>query len=418
MTNLKLVLLFLTASLLWIGFVIFTGFRGWWMSPIAREGDVEGFLAQALAIVEADIRGNFALVLIEEGRVVAEHYSSLQAEVNADTVFSTASMSKWLTAHAVMKLVQDGEIELDKPVASYLTRWKLPENGFDNNEVTVRRLLSHTAGLADGLGFGDYLPEEELPSLVSSLQNPRASSGRAVEIGVSSTPGEDFNYSGGGYLILELLVEEVSGLPFEAAMQEAIFTPLGMERSGYQYIGDVDNNAGSYNRDGTPAPLYKYASNAATAFNSSPNDLIKFVRAQLPATSEPRILERDFSKMMRQSHGKTLGIDIWGLGTILYAPSGAGDFVFGHDGGNDPAINTIVRINPANSDALIVLETGHPSLATNLGSHWVFWQTGFPDALNATAVLRSLRIPMLAGLLILILLFGFYLYRLSSKSES
>ena len=94
-----------------------------------------------------------------------------------------------------------------------------------------------------------------------------------------------------------------------------------------------------------------------------------------------------------------MGADIWGLGTILYAPTPGGDLVFGHDGSNDPAINTAARINPETGDALIVLVTGHPGIASNIGSEWVLWQTGYPDVLAFDAVLASMVAPALWGLL-------------------
>jgi hypothetical protein len=71
---------------------------------------------------------------------------------------------------------------------------------------------------------------------------------------------------------------------------------------------------------------------------------------------------------MRQPHGRKFGADIWGLGLMLYAPTASGQYVFSHDGANDPAINTAVRINPDNGDAIMVSVNGNPSLATSLAT--------------------------------------------------
>jgi len=302
-----------------------------------------------------------------------------------------------------MKLVEDNRISLDDPVERHLRRWQLPASQFDNSQVTIRRLLSHTAGLNDGLGFADYEPGAQLPSLEESLTSPRASSGDEVSFAVKNLPGDQFTYSGGSYLILELLVEEVTGMTFAAYMQATFFAPLDMNRSGYSFIGEIENNAGSYDRDGEPAVLYKYASNAATAFSTSTADLSKFVMAQLPENQSNAILSQSTITNMRQPHGKTFGADIWGLGTILYAPTDSGDFLFGHDGGNDPAINSTARINPDNGDAIIVLETGHLSLATNIGSQWVLWQTGIPDVLDSDSVIKSMLLSLSIGLLLTLL---------------
>ena len=106
---------------------------------------------------------------------------------------------------------------------------------------------------------------------------------------------------------------------------------------------------------------------------------------------------------MREPHGKTLGLNVWGLGTILYSTTRGNDFLFGHDGGNDPPINSTARLNPANGDPIAVLETGNPSLTTNIGSHWVLWQTGYPDVLDSDSTTESMYIPFFFGLLLILI---------------
>ncbi|MCC7054623.1 MAG: beta-lactamase family protein [Gemmatimonadaceae bacterium] len=90
----------------------------------------------------------------------AEQYTPSIDPVDRDTRFPLASMSKWFTAYAVMQLLEAGRVDLDAPVTAHLRQWQLPAGPFDARQVTIRRLLSHTAGLTDGLGFGDYLPSE------------------------------------------------------------------------------------------------------------------------------------------------------------------------------------------------------------------------------------------------------------------
>jgi hypothetical protein len=104
---------------------------------------------------------------------------------------------------------------------------------------------------------------------------------------------------------------------------------------------------------------------------------------------------------MRRPHASVFLLDLWGLGTILYGPTGAGDFVFGHDGGNDPAINSSARVNPDTQDGIVVLETGNLSLATRIGSHWTFWQTGYPDNLTMGQTLKDVVPGMIAGCLLI-----------------
>jgi hypothetical protein len=86
---------------------------------------------------------------------------------------------------------------------------------------------------------------------------------------------------------------------------------------------------------------------------------------------------------------------------MLYAPTASGDYVFGHDGSNDPAINSTLRINPDNGDAIIVLETGNPALASSIGYEWTLWQTGIPDFLMLGRAFRSAIMPLIAGLFVI-----------------
>lgn len=414
----KLTVGFVLAVVAWIGIVFFSAFYGFWMQPVVSPGNPVQFFEYASNRLEMENPGNSTLTLIENGQITHQYFSASLDEVNSETVFSTASMSKWITALGVMKLVEAGRLDLDAPVSQYLTRWKLPPSEFDNNQVTVRRLLSHTAGFSDGLGFGDYAVDEELPDLEVSLSNPRASSARDVSIAVSNTPGSEWRYSGGSYLLLELVVEEVTGQPFADYMQEAIFNPLEMSRTGYEFIGSYDNNAGSISRNGEKSPTFKYASKAATAFVTSTADLSKLVLSQIPSSQYESILSDDTIRNMREPHGRTSGFDIWGLGTILYSPTESGDFVFGHDGANDPAINTTARINPESGDAIIVLVTGHPSLATNIGSQWVLWETGYPDVLDSDTVMASMYLPIVIGIILILLLSLYFGYRHTSKSRA
>lgn len=407
MSNKKIIVLSLVALVLWSSVVVAGALFGWWRQPIAPTGDAQAFMRKAIERIETENRGGTALVLIENGVVSADYYAGKDATVDRNTVFLTASMSKWIAAWGVMKLAEDGKLDLDRPVEDYLTRWRLPASSFDHGKVTIRRLLSHTAGLTDGLGFADYEPSEVPPTLEQSLANPKTSSGKPVAIAVGIEPGSKWRYSGGGYLILELLVEEVSGEPFDAFIERTILQPLGMTRSGYRYPGDIDNYAGSYDLEGRPATTYRYASKAATAFTTSASDMVKFVLAQLPVVTDKPLAQATIDSM-RKPHATSQGVDIWGLGTMLYAPAASGDFVFGHDGANEPAINAAVRINPDTNDAIIVLTTGSRTLASTLGAYWVFWQTGLPDFLSIPGELLRI-VPVLLGGIIIILLATIYL---------
>ena len=406
----KLAVVTLVALVLWAAVVVAGALFGWWRQPVAPIGDPQAFTRAAIEMIKHGNRGNTALVLIEDGAIKAEYYSSVADPVDQNTVFATASMSKWIAAWGVMKLVEEGKLDLDRPVEDYLTRWHLPSGRFDQRKVTTRQLLSHTAGLTDRLGFADYQINEPLPTLEQSLAKPRASSGKSVSIEVGMEPGSQWQYSGGGYLLLELLVEEVSGEKFEAFIARKILQPLGMTRSGYQHLSEVENSAKSYDQEGRPVAMYRYASKAATGFNTSASDMAKFVMAHFPVgTDKPLALES--IKAMRKPHATSQGIEIWGLGSMLYAPSPSADFVFGHDGKNEPAISATVRVNPDTKDGIVVLATGSPTLASTLGSHWVFWQTGVPDFLSIPGEIRRVVPALLGGTFVILLVAIFIAWR-------
>ena len=385
----------------WSALAVYLALDGVWLSPVVAEGNTASFYDWAAEEIRQNNKGNAALALLEDGQVVQQFFMGAQDPVDEDTLFSTASFSKWVTAMGVMSLVESNSINLDAPVSSYLSRWSLPESGFDNDRVTPRGLLSHTAGLTDGLGFGDYEASESLPTLEEALRKPRASSAADVAIAVGVEPGTEFIYSGGGYLILQLLIEELSGRSFGDYVQASILDPAGMRRSSYEFIARLENTSASYNPDGSRAPSYKYASPAATGLSSSISDLSSLASKML--SDESGVLSSASIEAMREPHGFILGAGIWGLGTILYAPTPGGDYVFGHDGANDPAINSTVRLNPDTADAIVLLVSGHPTLASNIGSEWVLWQTGYPDFLSTEKALRSALLPIFCGSLVLII---------------
>lgn len=409
MTIWKLAVMAIVLLLGWLALVFFGAFGGWWMSAAVADEDTDGFFAYAVGVLEERNKGASALVLISDGKIEKQHYASPSHSIDADTVFAAASMSKWFAAHTMMTLVDAGHADLDAPVSQYLTRWQLPDSAFNADGVTIRRLLSHTAGLNDNLGFGEYSLQEPLPSVEEELSNPRASSGEPVSMAITTEPGSEWSYSGGSYLLLELLIEEISGQTYEDYVSNAVFTPLDMARASYEVLDTVANNAGLYEVDGSMIASPRYASSAATGLVISSADLAKFVLSQIALDGTAAPVRPEIQRAMRAPHGRTLGADIWGLGTILYAPTSNGDFIFGHDGANDPAVNAAARINPDTGDAIIVLASGHPSVATNVGSEWVLWQTGVPDVLATDAVFASMAVPAVIGcvlILVLIVIIG------------
>jgi CubicO group peptidase (beta-lactamase class C family) len=312
-------------------------------------------------------------------------------------------MSKWITAWGIFTLVEAGKLDLDKPVSTYLTRWKLPKGPFDNDGVTVRRLLSHTAGLTDGLGYAGFKPGQPVQRLEDSLTRAAdASPGAEGAVRVGIEPGSAFKYSGGGYTLLQLLIEEVSGQTFDAYMKTHVLDRLGMERSTFNLPdAEIEDVAAFYDTRGARAIHYRFTSQAATSLYTTSSDMTRFLQAhvrgangELPGRG---VLKPATLIEMRQPHASQLGADVWGLGTMLFAPNNRGGFIIGHDGNNEPAINTAARLDPDTGDGIIVLETGNKLLATMIASEWVFWRTGSIDFLMFMFELGSMITILAVG---------------------
>jgi len=399
----------LALLVLWVVVVFVGTSEGWWRQTLAPRGDTAGFMDTATKFVDSRNTGNAVFVLIDDGSIHGVHAVSVGEAVDVNTVFQTASLSKWITAWGTLALVQDGKLDLDAPVSTYLTRWAIPESKFDNNKVTVRRLLSHTSGLTDGLGYAGFEPGAAVQSLEESLKRPAdVSPGASGVIEVGYEPGTEWRYSGGGYAILQLLIEEVSGESFEGFMQRVIFGPLGMVRSSYRWpSAEGSTLATFYDVNSEPSTHYRFSAVAATSLYTSASDLTRFVQAHLPGKNGDPIgrgvLEPATINEMWRPHASKFGEDIWGLGTILYAKNNKGGFVVGHDGNNEPAINTAARLNPATGNGIVILETGQPLLATQLAGEWVFWETSNVDFLAFTiAIPGMLRLIGLGSLVIVL----------------
>ena len=380
------------ALALWAFVVVAGTANGWFRDAVAARNQPGEFMATAIKTIDETARGSIVLVLIEGGKVFDEYAASIGEPVDADTLFQGASLSKWATAWGVMALVEEGRLDLDEPVSTYMTRWQLPEGDFDNSGVTVRRLLSHTAGLTDGLGYAGFAAGTPVQTLEESLNRPHSSSpeeNHTVRVGFE--PGTRFEYSGGGYTILQLLIEEVTGEAFASYMQREVFDPLGMSRTTYEIDpARHENVAALYQLDGTPSVRLRWTNTGAASIYSSASDMVRLLLANLPGSDGEAagrgVLEPDTVAQMREPHASVMGMSIWGMGPILLAPNNSGGFVIGGAGIRaKPAINADVRINPATQNGIVVLQTGNRALATDLASEWTFWETGKRDLMMMRA---------------------------------
>lgn len=181
-------------------------------------------------------------------------------KIDVNTAFSTASISKPITAIVCAILEEKGLINLDDPIEKYLKRWKLPESQYTKDvNVTWKQLLSHTAGTSQG-GFEDYYTGDSIPTIVESLQGkllPRSK--KPIEF--LFKPGTNWEYSGGGYVIIQCALEDYFNKPLAQIVKEILLDPLQLQNSTmiqpnengfFINVAKVHNSKGQIIRTGIP----------------------------------------------------------------------------------------------------------------------------------------------------------------------
>jgi len=131
--SVRLVVVIIAALMAWAAFVALGTYGGWWRTTVAPRADADAFMTAASKLIDEQSKGNVAFALLENGQVFGTHVVSRGRPVGRDTLFQMGSVSKWVTAWGVMKLVEEGKVDLDAPVSRYVRRWQLPKSDFDNN---------------------------------------------------------------------------------------------------------------------------------------------------------------------------------------------------------------------------------------------------------------------------------------------
>ena len=236
------------------------------------------------------------------------------------------------------------------PVERYLTRWHLPESEFDPDGVTLERLLSHTAGLSLH-GYPGFQPGEELPTGEESLSGATNGAG---DVRLIHEPGSKWQYSGGGYTIAQLLVEEVSGKTFAEYMRETVLIPLGMEHSDYRWTEEIDRLAATpYDRGGEPIGGPRFTAQAAASLQTSAEELARFAIASMTKFSTNPVLKPETIERMQVPVPP--GPETYGLGYAVQERKGV--HTVGHGGGNEGWIS-MLTIAPKTGDAIVILTNG------------------------------------------------------------
>jgi CubicO group peptidase (beta-lactamase class C family) len=329
-----------------------------------------------------------------------------ERSMTVDAVFRVESISKSVTAWGVVRLVEQGKIDLDAPLEQYVGDWALPPESV-GDMVTVRQLLSHSAGMLLGpVGAEvEYAPGNEMPTLRDYLIR---------EARLVHEPGSRFLYSNVGFSLLELLVEEVTGREFAEYMDDEVLTPLGMRRSSFAWSEPIRASMPmGYERDGTPVPPHVYPVNAAGGLFAPVEDIARFVGAETTGSFTGQgVLERESIRMLHRPQ-----VEIPGLYGVVAEAYGLGHFVehlpdgrraVWH-GGQGHGWMTHFHAVPEAGEGIVILtnsERSWPFMAEVL-SDWARWN-GFESVKMGRIIDATIALRMLIGLVLLMSLWGAY----------
>ncbi|WP_298756920.1 serine hydrolase [uncultured Psychroserpens sp.] len=322
-----------------------------------------------------------AITIIENGELVLQKaygYADVdtKTKVTAQTGFNIGSISKTIAAWGIMKLVEKGKIDLDVPAENYLTRWKLPESEFDSKQVTVRRLLSHTAGLSLH-GYPGWTPDDRLSTIEESLNGRNNGPGRVEMI---MEPGTKWKYSGGGYTILQLIVEEVTGQKFEDYLQAQVLDPLGMTSSSYTIDKTIlDNSSFEYDNFGEQIDFELFTAQAAAGLHTTIEDFTRFAYASLFTHKDNKkynsvLTQKTVEDMMKPAPASN---GSYGLGYQVQSIPGVSYTLKGHGGANT-GWHAFFRVNPDTNDGFIMITNGGSghNIYRQVFCDWIQWKTG------------------------------------------
>jgi CubicO group peptidase (beta-lactamase class C family) len=246
--------------------------------------------------------------------------------VTHTTPFEIGSTTKLVTAIAALQLVEQGKIGLDDDANDVLVNWKIPDSHSTVDEkVTLRRLLNHTSGIpATNFGWDDGTT----PTLKQVLCG--AAPARNEKVEVATTPGRDHAYSNLGYVVIQQMVEDVIGKPFQELIQHSLLEPLGMSHSAFDLPGLNDPVCHPHDGEGAAHPISLHPSALAQGgLLSTPEDLAKLAmdlmngsegrNSQLLRTNTIQCMmqpdpELDIAKWSGFTDGQGLGLFLLGRG--------------------------------------------------------------------------------------------------------
>jgi CubicO group peptidase (beta-lactamase class C family) len=322
---------------------------------VIKAGDKPASLAERMR--QYDVPG-LSVAVIHNGKVEWARGWGVRdttscAAVTPETAFQAASISKVATAMVALRLVEQGKIGLDRNINDALRSWKMPSDPkLAPNGISLRQLLSHTAGLGVH-GFNGYLPDTPLPTPVQILDGVSPSNSGAVRNVLPA--GSQFEYSGGGYVVTQLALSDVSGVPFAELAQREVLRPLGMTRSAYAQPPSpaIRANMALGHANGSPIPgnFHVYPELGPAGLWTTAGDLARLlidIQASDAGNKGHRLSPAMTRKML------TPVKDNWGLGVALYT---SGVARFGHDGVNE-GFQSFMIAYVGKSDGIVALTNG------------------------------------------------------------
>ncbi len=346
-------------------------------------------------MIENDAVG-LSVAVIKEARLhtifhLGQESVKTKVPVNNLSLFQVGSVSKSVAAWVAMTLVRDGKLELDAPVTQYLKRWNIPESNYDAQGVTLRRLLSHTAGLRL-MGYSGFPEGQVLPSLEQSLSGDTNGSGRVT---LFQQPGKGYRYSGGGYTLLQLLIEEASGLSFSDYAERAVLKPLAMTNSSYEPKEPLRSlRIEPHGFTQNTMLQHDFRAQAAASLHTTATDLARFVIANVSAN--PVLDNATVSLMHTPIASVNDGLDI-GLGFFI---GNEGKSV-GHGGANF-GWRADIQFNPTTGDGLVTM-TNYEGGNQLISEVRCFWDSQLSEPLIQTECRNAEMRLKLAGKITLII---------------
>jgi CubicO group peptidase (beta-lactamase class C family) len=323
-----------------------------------------------------------SVAVLEDGEVVLERgFGTSRADsgapVTAATRMPACSMSKPVSAVAALRLAERGLLDLDADVSDRLTRWRLPANGDWRPRITLRQLASHTAGLTAHSGFPGYRRGTAVPSLVEVLSG--ADPANAPGARVDMVPGVQFRYSGAGTTVIQLLMEEVTGMSAADLLAQLVLEPLGMRASTFVQEPDDDQRAQGHLPGGQPVPggWRVQPEQCAAGLWTTAGDYVRFLNAiqrawdgDLEEFLTPVTARELLSPVAALPSGREMtGMNHIGLGFFVAARDGAPTW-FGHTGSNTGFVCASLASVSGQRGAVVMLNSddGSPALKLLLQS--------------------------------------------------